>query len=329
MNLSDHHYLGQMARSLLTSKRQDHPARAEMLGMALASLIEDFDQRRTLRRRGMLPSAYGLSQIRLLRRLVCFLRGARAERGCGVWRQNPLGEGLNLRWDETCKHCRLRQGQLDVACGALFPDIGVKQSLDVNALAQNATVSPDKFSAWLSGMKPVPIRAMNKAIGALASRHPIAANVISVNKEMLNAYTRLNTDLSRVIKELMRQWDRMSSESKSAVVTWASSDRPTIKFAPNFRCNPMIPVDPLDFPLALDTSNFQKSGEPLFHRAVRAFQTLPAVYEIRVTPYPLAIDGLDNRKSTDRSKRALRLLVRPIKVGESLGGSPSPSNESD
>ena len=320
MVLTDLDYMQLMARTLLTSTPSNESVDLEMTGLALAGLLQDFDQRTTLRRRSMLPLHFGIAQARMLRRMVCFLRGARAESACKVWRQKPLGEGLALPWSESCQRCRLKLGRLDVVCGTLFPVPGVVQALESNSPAQESTVSKDQLSGWLSGVKPVPIRAMHMPIRSLASRNKVLANTASASMELVDAYLRLSIELRRVIKELMRQWDRMTRESKTAMVTWTSSDPPTIKFVPSHQVDPLLPVDLEQFPWAEESSDFIQEGGRSFCRKAMLLQALPVVYDVRITPFPLSIDEENAWPRWCSERRALRLFVRPAVAREEGGG---------
>lgn len=324
MMLTDLEYMQLMARTLLTSTKRDVSADLEMTYLALAGLLVDFNERTTLRRRGMLPIQFGTAQVRMLRRMVCLLRGAKAESACKVWRHRPFGNGLAMPWSGSCQRCRLKQGRLDVVCGTLFPVPGVVQDLEINSLAQESTVSKDQFSGWLSGIKPVPIRAMQLQKKGLESHSMILANSASASMEMADLFQRLSIQLRPIIKELMRQWERMLRESMSAVVTWASTDHPTIKFVPSHPEDPLLPVDHREFPWDKSTSNYVQTSGASFSRKKMLLQALPVVYEIRITPYPLPNEVVNPFLGWClEQQRVLRLFVRPVVAAEEGGGDAS------
>ncbi len=311
------HVLDSLAHEALSGVQITSPSIREAYGLHLACLvladtIKNTDERALERTRGVMPLVQGTLQVQAMLRNVCRAAGAHANPACKVWFGSNGKIDRFIPWNETCKACTDRSAPRQVFLAAAFPASLNLQGLRARSRQQPSLVKVDELKHWTSGRRALPFGRARMMLRSLFRHGYITWEEYDSDLFMVEQMATFLRRLRALCRILARNWALMKSDGVGLVATWVGNqsdyslfdiegeargrmNEEPFPFVPGFRKFNML----FNLPLA---NSLKLQG-----RQVRA--------EIRVTPYPLAVDELFGTRLSDEGQYAIRVFLYPMPEG--------------
>lgn len=270
----------------------------------LDELIHEIDARNLSRTRDVLPMAQGTELIRDLLRMTCWAAGAENHSTCPIWRH-----GLPFTWETSCGACRIPAASRALTCAMLFPASNEKENLKRRVPKSPSEVSNEHLKKWTSGSRPFPINRASQAIKSLHWYGLLSDHHHYHNSLMMEANAGFTKNLRGIRQMLKMEWPKMIEEDRTFVAGWNGFDHWYVSHRNEMTCEGNAIADLEAYPQADGHDIYEAlTGQPSFDPV--KLQSVPALTEIRVTPFPLPIDPVEFH-AYPQGMLALRLFIRP------------------
>lgn len=269
----------------------------------LDELVREFDARGLSRAREVLPLGSGTRLIRDMLRITCHVAGAENHHTCPVWRGN-----VESPWEASCGTCKRPAASRALTCAMLFPSSDLKPNPKRRIPEVPGLVSEAQLKKWTSGSRPFPANRALQAMRALHRQGVLSDFYERPDLLVIEAYVGFTKNLRGIRKLLARAWPKMIEENRTFVANWNGFDHWYVSHKSEMTCEGDLIVDLEAYPQAAGHDIYDAlSGQPRF--APVKLASVPALIEIRVTPFPLPIDPVEFH-TYPQGMLALRLFIR-------------------
>jgi hypothetical protein len=276
--------------------------------LILADTIKNNDERALSRAREVMPLVQGTLLIQAMIRNVCRAAGASTNPACKVWFGGKEEIDRFTQWDKTCKICRDPSVPRRVFCSAAFPTSLNLQGLRSRSRQQPSLVKDNQLKHWTSGRRPLPFGLARMMLRSLFRHGYITLKEYDIKLYMVEQMTAFLWRFRALRRELARNWAEMRSDRLGLAATWIGKqtdyslfeiegdvegcmNEEQFPFVPGFRKFNIL----FNLPLA--------EPQDLQGRRVQA--------EVRVTPYPLAIDEALGKRRPTQEEFSIRIFIYP------------------
>ena len=191
----------------------------------------------------------------------------------------------------------------------LFPSSDRKQDPKRRIPEVPGLVSEAQLKKWTSGSRPFPANRALQAMRALYQHGVLSDFYERLDLLMIEAYVGFTRNLRGIRKLLIREWPKMIEENRTFVANWNGLDHWYVSYKNEMTCEGNAIVDLEVYPQATGYDIYEAlNGLPRFDPV--KLQSISALTEIRVTPFPLPIDPVEFH-TYPQGMLALRLFIRP------------------
>lgn len=270
----------------------------------LGELVREFDARGLSRAREVLPLGSGTQLIKDMLRITCHVAGAENHRSCPVWRQS-----VEFPWETSCGVCKRPAASRALTSAMLFPSSDRKPNPKRRIPEAPGLVSEAQLKKWTSGSRPFPANRALQAMRALHQHGVLSDFYEHLDLLMIEAYVGFTRNLRGIRKLLTQVWPKMIEENRTFVANWNGFDHWHVSHKNEMTCEGNVIADLGAYPQAIGHDIYESlNGLPRFDPV--KLQSVSALTEIRVTPFPLPIDPVEFH-TYPQGMLALRLFIRP------------------